>query len=80
MKIEDEAVRDWFRTVLASKTRDTQEDSLAQRHELQRQETLIVGQQDRLLNMRLAEEIDEAAFASKQTELLRSSQQHQVAT
>ena len=55
--------------VLASQTRDTQEDSLAQRHELQRQETLIVGQQDRLLNMRLAEAIDEATFAAKQTEL-----------
>ena len=69
MKIEDEGVRDWFRTVLASKTRDTQLDSLSQRHELQRQETLIVGQQDRLLNMRLAEEIDESTFAAKQTEL-----------
>jgi len=49
MKIQDEGVRDWFRTVLASKTRDTQLDSLSQRHELQRQETLIIGQQDRLL-------------------------------
>ncbi|WP_146415429.1 recombinase family protein [Crateriforma conspicua] len=69
MKIEDEGVQEWFRTVLASKTRDTQLDSLSQRHELQRQESLIVGQQDRLLNMRLAEEIDEATFAAKQTEL-----------
>ena len=69
MKIEDEGVRDWFRTVLASKTRDTQLDSLSQRHELQRQETLIVGQQDRLLNLRLADEIDEPTFAAKQTEL-----------
>jgi len=43
--------------------------TLSQRHEIQRQETLIVGQQDRLLNMRLAEEIDEATFAAKQTEL-----------
>ena len=69
MKIEDKAVRDWFRAVLASKTRDEQADSFAQRHELQRQETLIVGQQDRLLNMRLADEIDEGSFAAKQTEL-----------
>ena len=69
MKIEDKEVRDWFRAVLASKTRDEQADSFAQRHELQRQETLIVGQQDRLLNMRLADEIDEASFAAKQTEL-----------
>jgi len=55
--------------VLASQTRDAQADSRAQRLELQRQETLIVGQQDRLLNMRLAEEIDEATFARKHTEM-----------
>ena len=69
MRVEDEGVRDWFRLVLASQTRDAQADSRAQRLELQRQETLIVGQQDRLLNMRLAEEIDEATFARKHTEM-----------
>ncbi len=69
MKIEDESVRDWFRMVLASQTRDSQAESLAQRHELQRQETLLVNQQDRLLNMRLADEINEDVFAAKQTEL-----------
>jgi site-specific DNA recombinase len=68
-KMNDEGVRDWFRTVHASRICDTQLDSLAQRHDLQRQETLIVGQQDRLLNMRLGEEIDEATFTAKQTEL-----------
>ena len=36
MRIEDESVRDWFRAVLASQTRDSQADSLAQRAELQR--------------------------------------------
>jgi len=69
MRVEDEKVRNWFRLVLASQTRDAQADSLAQRAELQRQETLIVGQQDRLLNMRLAEEIDETTFARKHTEM-----------
>ncbi len=69
MKIEDKNVRDWFRMVLASQTRDSQSESLAQRHELQRQETLLVNQQDRLLNMRLADEINEDVFAIKQTEL-----------
>jgi site-specific DNA recombinase len=69
MRIEDEAVRDWFRTVLASQTRDSQAESLAQRAELQRQETLLVQQQDRLLNLRLADDIDEATFAGKGTEL-----------
>jgi hypothetical protein len=69
MRVEDERVRDWFRLVLASQTRDAQAESLSQRSELQRQETLLVQQQDRLLNMRLAEEIDETTFARKHTEL-----------
>ena len=37
--------------------------------ELQRQETLLVQQQDRLLNMRLSDDIDQETFARKHTEL-----------
>ena len=69
MRVEDEGVRDWFRLVLASQTRDAQADSKAQRAELTRQESLIVAQQDRLLNMRLAEDIDQDTFARKHTEM-----------
>jgi site-specific DNA recombinase len=69
MKVEDESVRDWFRMVLASQTRDAQADSRAQRSELTRQETLIIQQQDRLLNMRLSDDIDQELFAKKHTEL-----------
>ena len=69
MKVQDEGVRDWFRLVLASQTRDAQADSRAQRQELQRQETLIVAQQDRLLNLRLAEDIDQETFARKHMEM-----------
>jgi site-specific DNA recombinase len=69
MRVEDEGVRDWFRTVLASQTRDAQADARAQRAELQRQETLIVAQQDRLLNLRLADDIDQDTFARKSTEI-----------
>lgn len=69
MRVEDEQVRDWFRLVLASQTRDAQAESLAQRAELQRQETLLVQQQDRLLNMRLSEDIDQETFARKHTEM-----------
>ena len=69
MRVEDEKVRDWFRLVLASQTRDAQADSLAQRGELQRQETLLVQQQDRLLNLRLADDIDQETFARKHTEM-----------
>ena len=69
MRIENEDVRDWFHTVLASQTRDAQEDSRARRAELQRQESLIVAQQDRLLNLRLADDIDQETFARKSTEI-----------
>ena len=69
MKVENEELRDWFRMVLASQTRDAQTESLAQRGELQRQETLLVQQQDRLLNLRLAEDIDQETFARKSTEI-----------
>ncbi len=69
MRIEDESVRDWFRAVLASKTKDAQADTRAQRAELQRQETMIAAQQDRLLNLRIDDQIDEATFNRKQTEM-----------
>lgn len=69
MRIENEDVRDWFRMVLASQTRDAQADARAQRSELQRQETLYVQQQDRLLNLRLADDIDQETFARKGTEI-----------
>ena len=55
--------------VLASQTRDAQAESLPQRAELQRQETLLVQQQDRLLNLRLADDIDQETFARKSTEM-----------
>jgi hypothetical protein len=55
--------------VLASKTKDAQADTRAQRAELQRQETLIAGQQDRLLNLRIDGQIDDDTFNRKQTEL-----------
>ena len=69
MRIEDAEVRDWFRAVLASQTKDSQTDSRAQRSELQRQESLIVAQQDRLLNLRINDQIDQETFAAKHTEL-----------
>lgn len=69
MRVEDPSVRDWFRTVLAAQTKDSQADSKAQRDKLHRQHTLLVAQQDRLLNLRLNEHIDQDSFAAKHTEL-----------
>ncbi len=69
MRIEDEEVRDWFRAVLRSQTKDIQAESHAQRQELSRQQTLLAEQQDRLLNMRLSDDVDQATFARKSTEI-----------
>ena len=69
MRIEDQEVRDWFRTILVLQTESAQSDSAAQRAELQRQASLLVAQQDRLLNLHLSGDIDQLTFASKQTEL-----------
>ncbi|MBI1191495.1 MAG: recombinase family protein [Tepidisphaera sp.] len=69
MKVEDPEVRDWFRMVLASQTRDAQKDARAQREELTRQASLLVAQQDRLLNLRIADDVDQDTFARKHTEL-----------
>jgi site-specific DNA recombinase len=69
MRIQDASVREWFQAVLFSQTKDSQAESLAQRGELQRQQTLLVEQQDRLLNLRLSEDIDQKMFARKSTEL-----------
>jgi site-specific DNA recombinase len=69
MRVADPDVRDWFRAVLAAQTRDAQSDARAQREELSRQASLLTAQQDRLLNIRLADEIDQTTFAAKHTEL-----------
>jgi site-specific DNA recombinase len=69
MRIKNDDVREWFRAVLASQTRDAQADARAQREELTRQESLIVARQDRLLNMRINDEIDESMFARKHTDM-----------
>ena len=69
MRISDESVREWFRAVLVAQTKDSQADSRAQRSGLQRQASLLVAQQDRLLNLRIENQIDEETFVRKQTEL-----------
>ena len=69
MRIGDDDVRDWFRAVLAAQTKDSQAESKSQRAELDRQASLLIAQQDRLLNLRIADHIDEESFASKSTEL-----------
>lgn len=69
IRIEDDSVRDWFRAVLASKTKDAQAETRAMRSELQRQSTLFADQQDRLLNLRIDGQIDDDTFTKKNTDL-----------
>ena len=69
LRIEDEEVRDWVLRVLRARTREEQDQTREQRSELHRQLTLIHGQTDQLLNLRLLEEIDADTFAAKSTEL-----------
>lgn len=69
MKVEDDSVRDWFRAVLRSQTKDHQADAMVQRQELTRQQTLLAEQQDRLINMRLEGELDQELFAKKHQQI-----------
>ena len=69
MRIEDEEVREWFVKVLRARTKDDQERSRQQRMDLEGQLSKVIAQQDRLLNLRLLEEIDQDTFARKATEL-----------
>ena len=69
MRIEDESVRDWFRLVLASQTRDAQAESLRNVRNSSVRKRCSSQQQDRLLNLRLADDIDQETFARKHTEI-----------
>ena len=55
--------------VLASQTRDAQAESLANVRSYSVRRRCSVQQQDRLLNLRLAEDIDQETFARKHTEI-----------
>lgn len=69
MKVQDQEVKEWFVAVLKAETLDQQAERRAQAAELQRQVTLYNNQQDRLINMRLNEELDESMFARKHQEI-----------
>ena len=69
LRIQDEQVRDWFREVIRAKTNDTLKADEARINDLNRQLTTLRQQQDRLLNLRLLDEVDQETFAAKSTEL-----------
>ena len=69
IRIDKPNVRDWFKRLLQARIRSTQEHDEKRATEINRQLTFTRNQQDRLLNLRLLDEIDEQTFAAKNTEL-----------
>lgn len=69
MRIASDAQRDWFARQLRSQTVQDQQGSRERRIELNRQLSLVIQQQDQLVNMRLNEEINPDTYAAKATEL-----------
>ena len=76
LRIEDQKTRDWFARVLRERTRHDQKADGERTDDLNRQLNLIRRQQDQLLNLRLLEEIDQATFAAKSTELRDEAAKH----
>jgi len=69
LRIEDDEVRDWVHRVLRARTREEQDQTREQDSELHRQLSMVKSQRDRLLNLRLLEEIEAETYAAKDTEL-----------
>ncbi len=69
IRIDDEEVRGWFRDVIFAQTKDAQQVTRRQVEDLNRQLTAVRNKQDRLLNLRLLDEIDAGTYAAKSTEL-----------
>ncbi|MGA2230855.1 MAG: recombinase family protein [Tepidisphaeraceae bacterium] len=66
---QPEQVRDWFSQALREWSKGERGQSQVQTQNLQRELTQLRQQQDRLLNLRLLEEISTDTFAAKGTEL-----------
>lgn len=69
IKIQDPAVRKWFVDVLKAKTHDDGKASIERREEVQRQLTQALRREQRLVDLRLDDEIDEDTFAEKRVDL-----------
>lgn len=69
MRIDCAKVRDWFARMIRARSQDDQKETRAQVEELSRQLTVVRQQQERLLNLRLLDEIDTHAYHAKNTDL-----------
>jgi hypothetical protein len=69
LRIEDQQVRDWFVEVLRARSKEDQQSGREQIEDLNRQLTIVRQQQERLLNLRLLDEIDAHTYHAKSTDL-----------
>jgi len=69
IRIRDEGVRDWFAQVLRAKNRTDLQSTKERIADLNRQISGLREQEERLLNLRLLEEIDGSTYSRKSTEL-----------
>lgn len=68
IRIQDAGQRDWFREVIRCKTNESVQQDQDRIAEINRQLTSLRQQQDRLLNLRLLDEINAETFGTKSQE------------
>ncbi len=69
MKIQDEGIRDWIVSVLRAKSKKADQSASSEREGLLRELESVRKQKQRLIDLRLLDEIEAATFTAKQTEL-----------
>lgn len=69
MRIEDESVRRWIVSVLRAKSKQVEQVATAEREHLETELASVRKQKQRLLDLRLLDEIETETFTAKQTEL-----------
>ncbi|REJ79775.1 MAG: recombinase family protein [Planctomycetota bacterium] len=69
LRIEDDRFRQWFTNVLRARAKDDQQATRDRIDALNEQLRRVRQQLDRLIDLRVSDEIDEGTFSRKQTEL-----------
>lgn len=69
LRIPDDNVRTWFRDVLRAKVHEDVQADQERIVDLNRQLSSLRDQRERLLNLRLQDEIDKSTYSAKNTEL-----------
>lgn len=69
MRIEDQGLRDWIVSVLRAKSKVAEQSAAVEQETLRRELEGVRKQKQRLLDLRLMDEIEADTFSQKQTEL-----------